>query len=301
MNSLTARQVQDLRHRRPPATVLDVRIPEDFEVEHIPAALNACVFEIDFVDQVRRLKIDPVEPLVVYGFGTPSLESTEAARRLMEAGFGEVHDFPGGMGEWKAEGLPTLGSGPRAALPVLEGAVPVDAAETRVEWLGRNLMNKHVGTIGVKRGELWFEQGGLTGGELVVDMARIQCTDLLDPESNARLVAHLSSPDFFDVARHPEAKVVVRRTSTVPGGRPGTPNLQMVGELTLRGITRTVPAVAVLGRTPEGRPVAQVAMAFDRTEFGSAYGSGRYFVSLGRHLVNDLVEIQVRLVGGIPG
>jgi ABC-type phosphate transport system auxiliary subunit len=54
--------------------------------------------------------------------------------------------------------------------------------------------------------------------------------------------------------------------------------------------------LAVAGRTPEGRVAAQATLVFDRTEFGSTYGSARFFQSLGRHLVNDQVEIQVRLV-----
>ena len=64
----------------------------------------------------------------------------------------------------------------------------------------------------------------------------------------------------------------------------------------MRGITRELPIVAVGGRTPEGRLAVQAVFAFDRTDFGSAYGSGRFFRNLGKHLVNDLVEIQVRLV-----
>lgn len=73
-------------------------------------------------------------------------------------------------------------------------------------------------------------------------------------------------------------------------------NLQILGGLTLRGITREIPILAVGGRTPEGRVGIQAVFSFNRTDFGSAYGSGRHFRSLGKHLVNDLVEIQVRLM-----
>lgn len=296
MSFVTTRQVQDLRNRQPAAVVIDVRIPEDFAVDHIPGALNLCVFEVGFSEQVRRLVPDFAQPIVVYGFGSPSLESTEAARRLQEAGYLAVHNFPGGLAEWKLDGLPTLGDGPRAPAPELNGQVPVDLTETRIEWTGRNLLNRHVGTVGLKSGFLVFERDWLTGGELVIDLATLRCTDLTDPMLNAQLIAHLRSPDFLDATRHPEARLVIRRTAAVPGGRPGTPNLQMLCDLTLRGITRQIPAVAVAGRTPEGRIAAQAALAFDRTDWGSAYGSGKFFQSLGRHLVNDLIEIQVRLV-----
>lgn len=298
MSFVTTRQVQELRNAQPPAAVLDVRIPEDFAVEHIAGALNLCVFEAGFVDEVRRQVPDLAQPVVVYGFGSPSMESTEAARRLIESGYSSVHNYPGGLAEWKSDGLPILGNGPGAAVPELNGAVSVDLAQTRVEWTGRSLLGRHGGTVGVKSGSLLFEKDWLVGGEFVLDLNAIECLDLADPVLNARLLAHLRSADFLDAERHPEARWVIRKTAAVPGGRPGSPNLQMLADLTLRGITRTVPAVAVAGRTPDGRVAAQAAVAFDRTDWGSSYGSGKCFRSLGKYLVNDLVEVQVRVVAG---
>ena len=43
---------------------------------------------------------------------------------------------------------------------------------------------------------------------------------------------------------------------------------------------------------------AQAVFAFDRTVWGSIYGSGKFFQRLGMHLVNDLIEVQVRLLEG---
>ena len=50
----------------------------------------------------------------------------------------------------------------------------------------------------------------------------------------------------------------------------------------------------------DGRPAAQATFSFDRTLWNVLYGSGRWFHRLGGHLVNDLVEIQVRIVGKSP-
>lgn len=47
------------------------------------------------------------------------------------------------------------------------------------------------------------------------------------------------------------------------------------------------------GLTPDGIPAAQATIAFDRTVWGSIYGSARFFHRLGMHLLNDL---QVRIV-----
>ena len=296
MTFVTSRQVRELRDRVPGTVLLDVRIPEDFAAAHLATAVNACVFQVSFLDDVRRLVPDPTTPLVVYGTNSSSLESTEATQRLAQAGYTQVHNFPGGLEEWRRDGLPTLGDGPRPEPPPLDGLIPVDLAESRVEWTGRNLLNKHWGTVALSKGALLFRQGWLTGGELVVDMTSIACTDLADAALNRILIEHLKSPDFLDVARHPEARLSIRDVAPVPGGHPGAPNLQLACDFTLRGITRRLTVIAVAGRTPEGRVAAQAVFSFDRTEWGSAYGSGRFFRSLGRHLVNDLVELQVRLL-----
>jgi len=54
---------------------------------------------------------------------------------------------------------------------------------------------------------------------------------------------------------------------------------------------------AAAGWTPGCLPAAQATLAFDRTLWGVLYGSGKHFQRLAGHLVNDLIEIQLRVVG----
>jgi hypothetical protein len=54
--------------------------------------------------------------------------------------------------------------------------------------------------------------------------------------------------------------------------------------------------IASAGLTSEGKAAAQAAFAIDRTQWNVLYGSGKYFRHLGEHLVNDLIEIQIRVV-----
>lgn len=276
--------------------MLDVRTPEEYAKAHLAGALNACVFEVSFVEQVRRLVPDFATPLVIYGEGPQSLESTEAVRQLTQAGYTWLVNFAGGLLEWRADGLPTLGEHPRGATEVRNGPVPIDLTESRAEWFGRNLLNRHHGTVGFRSGSLVFADDWLVGGEFVIDMNSIQCTDLVDRAAQDGLIRHLRSPDFFAIDAFPEARLVIKKVSPVPGGRPGVPNLQLQCEFTLRGVTRELGMSVAAGRTPDGRLGAQAVLAFDRTDFGSAYGSSRFFQGLGRHLVNDLVEIHVRLL-----
>jgi polyisoprenoid-binding protein YceI len=109
------------------------------------------------------------------------------------------------------------------------------------------------------------------------------------------LVDHLMSDDFFDVDLYPEARFVIMATERV-AGTPGAPNLAVRGELTLKGVSRALEFVASAGLTAEGKAAAQAAFAIDRTEWNVLYGSGKYFSHLSGHLVNDLIEIQIRIV-----
>jgi hypothetical protein len=47
---------------------------------------------------------------------------------------------------------------------------------------------------------------------------------------------------------------------------------------------------------PDGRAGAQGTVSIDRTRWNVMYGSGRYFDRLAGHLVNDEIELRLRLV-----
>lgn len=281
---------------QPPPLILDVRLPEDFAEAHLPGAAGACVYEVTFPQRVAELAPDKTRPVVVYGAAQTSLESGEAAAKLARLGYAAVHDFRGGLAAWRAAGRPVEGGAARQISPPLEGERPVDLRESRVEWTGRNLLNRHAGTVPLTSGKLVFQNGWLSGGDFALDLAGLTCTDIADPALNRGLLEHLHGDDFFDVARFPVAWFVIRQTEPVPGGTPGAPNLRVTGDFTLKAVTRPLAFPAVAGRTPDGRAAMQAVLAFDRTRWDVRYGSGKLFHRLGKHLVNDLVEIQVRLV-----
>ena len=103
------------------------------------------------------------------------------------------------------------------------------------------------------------------------------------------------SHDFFDVELYPEARFVMTGTERV-AGTPGAPNLAVRGELTLKNVSRAVEFVVSAGLTTEGKAAAQGAFAIDRPQWNVLYGSGKYFRHLAGQLVNDFIEIQLRVV-----
>ncbi len=279
-----------------PPVLLDVRLEDDFAVSHLPAARNACVFKMNFLQDVAGFGLRADSPVVVYGFGVHSHESRVAAGKLAQAGFTRVSEFRDGLTAWLTAGHPVAGAGMSSATDSLQGTVPVDLAESRVEWTGRNLLNRHVGSVAIKSGQLNFDHGSLVGGEFVLDLNALTCGDIADSALNRLLIEHLKSDDFFEVAQFPEARFRIRQVQPVPAAGAGRPNLRLAGELTLRGHVKPLEFLATTGRTPQGRFAAQAVLTFDRTAWGSIYGSGKFFHRLGMHLVNDLIEVQVRLL-----
>ena len=106
----------------------------------------------------------------------------------------------------------------------------------------------------------------------------------------------MQSDDFFDVDRFPEALFVINTVRKIDGASLGQPNLEITGDLTLKGICASLTLRAAAGATPDGKAAAQAVLSFDRTQWNILYGSGRFFQRLGMHLVNDLVDLEIRMV-----
>jgi hypothetical protein len=51
----------------------------------------------------------------------------------------------------------------------------------------------------------------------------------------------------------------------------------------------------VIAMKPEGIVVAQAEVSIDRTRWGVVYGSGKFFARLAHHVVNDEVQLHLKL------
>ncbi|MEO5916489.1 MAG: YceI family protein [Luteolibacter sp.] len=282
---------------RPPS-LIDVRLEEDFHGSHLPGAQNNCVFEVAFTERMPQIAPDFLSPVCVYGADANSLESRMAAEKLCRLGYAEVYDFKNGIDGWIAAGFPVEGgSVPTTPPTAADGQFPIDLAESRIRWVGRNLLNRHEGFIALKAGWLRMEAGRLTGGGFVIDMCSIHCIDLEGNALHDVLIRHLMDHDFFDSAKFPEATFAITDAIEVPDATPGSPDLTIMGVLSLKGVSHPLEFTACTGVTAEGKPAAQATLAFDRTLWNVIYGSGKWFRHPGGHLVNDLIELQLRIVG----
>ncbi len=292
MKTITAAELKALAGH---AALIHVLPEEHFAQQHLPGAVNACVYEMVFLSKVTELVPDRSAAIIVYGAGAPSLDSSTAAEKLQTAGYTNVRDFRGGLTEWQQNGLAVEGTGLMGDSINPDGIFEVDVETSVVRWTGRNLFNHHQGTVELAGGRIVVQNGVLQAASFTLDMNRIVCEDLVDTAYKALLIRHLRDDDFFAVDRFPTAEFVCERAEPLPACTPGTPNYTLHGTMTLRGVTKLLSFPAVIAAADADLLTGQAQFEIDRTQFGSHYGSGRLFAFLGKHVVNDHVHLHVKL------
>jgi polyisoprenoid-binding protein YceI len=278
-----------------PSPLIDILSSESFAAEHLPGAVNICVYETAFIDKIRAAFPDTTVLLTVYGLNGSTLEASVAVKKLEAAEYRRVQVLPGGLEGWKASGE-AIEQGAGATSESVTGLHEIDQAASVAEWMGRNLFNRHAGTVQLGQGTIDVKDGLLAGGHLTVDMTTLRCTDITDPALNALLIAHLKSDDFFSTEKYPNAEFDILAATIRSGVKPGEPNYQIKGDFTLRGVTKPLDLPAVVARKPDGAFTAQARLDIDRTLWGSVYGSAKFFGRLGQHLVNDVIHLYLKVV-----
>lgn len=265
--------------------LLDVRLADDFEAAHLVGAVSNCVYEVAFADRLADTAPDPARLTVIYGADGNSLEAVMASEKLGRLGYSRVEILEGGFAE--ARNTLTVVKGQRLSDPPPgpDGTYEIDLQQSKVEWTGRNLLNKHYGTIAINSGELRFRAGELVGGTVTLDPSQLHCNDL-EGEMHDLLIQHLLSHDFFDIECFPEMRVEIS----------GASQDEIEAELTIKSQTHPIRFPIASGLTAEGLPAAQATLAIDRTRWGVLYGSKKLFHRLAGHLVNDQIEIDLRIV-----
>jgi polyisoprenoid-binding protein YceI len=110
-------------------------------------------------------------------------------------------------------------------------------SKSTIKWIGEYTFyfGGHDGFIKFKEGHFIKKNGVITDGEFIIDMNSITNTDIDNKEGNESLVNHLKDPDFFDVKKHPLAKLKITSVEYFENNEG-----RMFANLTLKGITKPI-------------------------------------------------------------
>lgn len=169
----------------------------------------------------------------------------------------------------------------------------LDTAASTVSWKGtKKLGSFHEGTVAVQGGSFVVEKDMIKSGDVTVDMTSIKDTDLKDADNNKKLVGHLSSPDFFNVAKYPTATFKI---TSVTAGKAKN-EIAVKGDFTIIGQTHPIEFPAVVTIT-NGQATGDATVKIDRTKWGLKYNSGNFIKDLAADkIINDEFELKLKLV-----
>lgn len=166
----------------------------------------------------------------------------------------------------------------------------VDSKESKLNWTGKKVTGQHQGTINIADGKLDVENNVLKGGSFSLDTRSIAVTDIKDEGSNAKLLGHLKSEDFFSVEKFLSASFTTTSVTSKGGG-----TYEVSGKLTIKGITNPITFPATV--TVDGSKLtAKAAIKVDRTKYNIKYGSKSFFEGIGDKAIYDDFDLDVVLV-----
>ena len=162
----------------------------------------------------------------------------------------------------------------------------IDISKSSVKWLGEKVTGSHEGTISIKEGHLHFDKNTFTGGNIVIDMSTIDCTDLVG-EPKSSIEGHLSSDDFFGIKKYPTANLEIVNADKIKYSKN---KYKVSAILEIKSIKNNIELEVVIDNGS-----ALVDLVIDRTLYNIKYGSGSFFDNLGDKMIYDDFKLSVSL------
>lgn len=177
-----------------------------------------------------------------------------------------------------------------------EYLVQTDAST--LNWRGTKPSGEHIGTVSITKGDVKVDDGSISGGSFTIDLNSIVNTDL-EGEWNEKLVGHLKSEDFFNTAAFPEAvfeisSVAVFSEDTAEGDLTSTHSV--TGNLTMRGVTKSITFPASVEMTENGVNVRSNEFSIDRTLWDVNFKSKTIFAEFKDDFIGDMINLKFDVV-----
>jgi polyisoprenoid-binding protein YceI len=164
-----------------------------------------------------------------------------------------------------------------------------DISSSILTWSASKVTGSHTGDINLLSGEIYVKKEKMTGGKFEIDMRTITCNDLLDLGTNAMLVKHLNSEDFFHTEKFSTAKLIISDINHIKATK-----YSAKGKLTIKGITQDI-SFDFDAKTSESTIYAVGNIVIDRTKYDIKYGSGSFFSNLGDKMIDDNFSLSVKI------
>ena len=165
----------------------------------------------------------------------------------------------------------------------------IDTQKSQVKWTGKKITKKHYGKIKVKKGDVVIDAGGLSSGEIVIDMRSMTCDDIENPKYNKKLLKHLKNDDFFKTDKYPESSLKIKTATKISADK-----YKIAAEMTILGQTHPITFTLVIASKDKGYQ-AKGTVVINRTKWGIRYGSGSFFDNLGDRAILDDFDIEFEL------
>ena len=171
-----------------------------------------------------------------------------------------------------------------------DGLYELNISSSTLSWGGSYLKGiTEEGTVNITSGNIIVSENMVKEGNFVIDINSIESITHKD-----RLVEHLKSEDFFDVAKFPTADFVLKGIISSNENSPEIKQSIINGDLTIKGITRPISFFATI-TGDENNLYATASFSINRTDWDIRYNSQIFFGDLGDKIINDIVTIKLDL------
>lgn len=174
-----------------------------------------------------------------------------------------------------------------APAPAKAKMFQVDTNKSVVNWTGAKPTGTHVGTLKLSGGTIGTKDGNIVSGDFVFDMTSIKNTDL-PAEKQGDLEGHLMAGDFFEVEKFPAGSFKITEVKVGSGTEGATHSI--TGNLTLKGITKSVTLPANVKMNDTMLSAVTPAFTIDRTEWEIVYKSAG-IGTIKDNIINDEIGL----------
>ncbi len=164
--------------------------------------------------------------------------------------------------------------------------ISVNTDLSELKWTGKKVTGEHWGYIQLKDASLSVKNNQIQSGVFKIDMESINNQDIENEKTNAQLIGHLKSDDFFSVDKYPVATLKIKESTPFKNGF-----AEIKANLTIKGITHPISFKAE--QLVNGY---KAKITVDRTKYNVRYGSGKFFDNLGDNMIYDDFTLDVKII-----